>query len=244
MTTYQEALAKAAKLLRLAKSDNPNEAALAASRAQEIIDRWKLDVSGIGVDGALELGSEEPINNFSHDPLDAVAARWKDQLAITLAKINQAQVYRADGGLCLIGRPSDVQTIRYLYTWLCREVERLAARDCAGCGRTYWNNFRIGVVDTVAKKLRLQADETLAAVRQEAAVEAATMGGNTMALVLVNNAIVKMEKKALDVDLWAKKNMKLCACRRSKASSDPGARARGQVAGHEVNMGARAALAA
>jgi hypothetical protein len=44
-----EVFARVAKLFRLSESSNAHEAALAASRAQELIDRHKLDVNGINL---------------------------------------------------------------------------------------------------------------------------------------------------------------------------------------------------
>ena len=106
--TLNEALEKAAKLLRLATSTNPHEAALAASRAQEIMDRFKLSADAVNGAGG-EIKSEEPIRDFASDPLDAGRKldRWRGQLAMAIAAVNQAKVYRGHGGLSLsVARPT------------------------------------------------------------------------------------------------------------------------------------------
>lgn len=59
-----EALAKAAKLLRLAQSSNPHEASLAAAKAQDIMDRFKLSGADIQLDGS------KPAENVMHCPQD------------------------------------------------------------------------------------------------------------------------------------------------------------------------------
>lgn len=231
--THTEALEKAAKLLRLATSSNPHEAALAASRAQEIMDRFKLSADAVNGAGG-EIKTDEPIADFRHDPLERASKvdRWKSWLAMEIAKGNQCKVYLA-GGLCLIGRPSDVQTVRYLFSWMAREIERLAARDCAGCGRTYWNNFRLGAVETVARRLRESAVKTVETVKAEAVAE-----GGESALVIVEKSAALMVKRALDVEIWTKQ--KYPHMRRgssSRSTYNGGARDAGRRAGGEVRIG-------
>lgn len=234
--THADALQKVAKLLRLAQSDNPHEAALAASRAQEIMDRFKLTGADIQIDGQPAAPSE-PVEHFSHDPLDADgSARWKGQLGVVIAKQNQCKLYANRGTLCLIGRASDVQTVRYLYGWMVREIERLAARDCRGCGRTYWNNYRLGAVETVCKRLRESALDTVAAVKAEAV-------GNARALVLVQKSLAVIETQAAEVESYGKRVLHLRARSASRTNFHSGAREAGRKAGGEVRMnGARAAL--
>jgi hypothetical protein len=230
--THEEAMAKAVKLMRLATSSNPNEAALAASRAQEIIDRYKLGALALDYDGA---AAQEPIRDFGFDPLDADErkhASWRSRLASCVAKSNQCKVYLKGygGGIAVVGRPSDVSAVRYLFAWLKREVEALAKRDCAGCGKVYANNYRAGVVETVGKRLAEQRKGTQAAVVAEASAE-----GNPLALVRVQSAVARVERQLAEVEDWSKKNLRLrTTC--SSARHDPSAREAGRQAGHEVRI--------
>jgi len=231
---HEEAMAKAVKLLRLATSSNANEAALAASRAQEIIDRYKLGSLSLDYNGS---AAQEPIKDFGFDPLDPDSKRhasWRTRLASSIAKNNQCKVYLQGGRgtLGIVGRPSDVSAVRYLFSWMLREVEALVKRDCPGTGKMWTNNYRIGVVETVAKRLAEQHDETQAAVKAEAAADA----GNPMALVRVNSAIAKLEAQLGEVNDWAKKNMKLRNCSGGGGRFDDSARNAGRRAGHEVRM--------
>lgn len=230
--THSEALEKAAKLLRLATSSNPHEAALAATRAQEIMDRFKLSADAVNGAGG-EIGSDEPIANFGHDPLERASKvdRWKSNLAVSIAKGNQCKVYLS-GGLCLIGRASDVQTVRYLFAWMVREIERLAARDCRGTSRTYWNNYRLGAVETVARRLRESAAQTIETVKAEAQAS-----GDERAIVLVQKSAALMVQRAVEVEQWAKQNMRLRAGSSSRSNYHCGAREAGRRAGNEVRIG-------
>lgn len=230
--THSEALEKAAKLLRLATSNNPHEAALAATRAQEIMDRFKLSADAVnGVGG--EIATDEPIANFGFDPLERASKvdRWKSSLAVCIARQNQCKVF-LQGGICLIGRASDVQTVRYLFAWMVREIERLAARDCKGTSRTYWNNYRLGAVETVSRRLRESAVQTVETVK----LEAREAGGES-ALMVVERSAALMVQRAEQVEQWAKTNMRLRAGSSSRSNFHSGARNAGRKAGNEVRIG-------
>ena len=238
--THTEAVAKAVKLLRLAQSSNPHESALAASRAQEIMDRFKL--TGLSADLDTETAAE-PIADFCADLLDAgssVMETWRRRLAMTVAKCNECNGYlqtrrtergEVIKGFAIVGRASDAQTVRYVYTWLRREVDRLAGALCAGFGRTYWNNFRIGCVETVCLRLEQTRRETTASVKAEAAAT-----GGTLALVRVERALAVRDQMLADVNTWMKFNLKLPAGKRSSFRSDPSARMAGRAAGHQVSI--------
>lgn len=239
--TLANAMQKAAKLLRLAQSDNPHEAALAASRAQEIIDRYKLNMDTATMGEAGEIESNEPVECFGRDPLDRdkILQRWKAQLAMSIGKQNQVYVWRQGGNLNLVGRPSDVSTVRYFFTFIVREIERIASRDCKGCGRTYWNNFRLGAVETVTKKLAAQHSRTIEAVKTEAIAQ----GG--MALVVVEKNLALMDKRTAEAKEFAHAKHKLKAGSSSQVRYDTSARNAGRQAGRSINVsGASHALGA
>ena len=235
-----EAIEKAGKLLRLATSSNPHEAALAASRAQDIIDRYKLGNVTLSYDDKPG-ETDEPIRDFCDDPLFAGRGRierWRWCLFLAVAKGNQCKGYSARGrGIAVVGRPSDVATVRYFYNWLCREVEQLAQRDGKGYGATYLNNYRLGVVDTIKQKLEAQHAETVASVKAEAT---ATLGDATLALVRVNTAIARIEQRTAEVEDWVKTHLRLGRGSSSRSSYNPGARAAGRAAGQSISIRRRA----
>lgn len=228
---HTEALEKVKKLLRLAQSTNQHEAALAASRAQEIIDRYKIEKFALEYEEIEK--PDEPIKDFGVDPIDNTTATWKYRLAHVLAQVNQCKVYadineKRDRTLNLIGRPSDVATVRYLYSWLAREVDRLADKHCLGCGRTYYNNFRNGCVDTIGERLKEQRKQTAAAVKAEAP--------NPHALMVIESALANQEKHMAEVQRWAQTHMRLQTSTRSAGRSDMSARLAGRQAGHSINL--------
>src|SRR5207248_2223458 len=157
------------------------------------IEQAAIDLAETG-----EAKPDEPIKDFGSDPLERLSRRssWKGRLASILARHNGCKMYNGWNGPSLIGRPSDVATVRYLYGWLRQEVDRLAERDCKGNGTTYANNFRLGVTDTIGNRLYEQQKETQAAVRKEAQALAEQTGASVnLALVRVNNAMARIEQK-------------------------------------------------
>lgn len=234
--THTEAIEKARKLLRLSQSSNPHEAALAAARAQEIMDRFKIGAISAEYENSAPAGIAEEIKNFGDDPVENKGRdSWKWRLLSPLAELNQCKGYGKAGTLCLIGRPSDVATVRYLYAWLAGEIDRLAGKHCVGNGRTYWNNFRIGAVDTVIERLKAQQAETFAAVKTEAIV-AASPGDACRALSVVENSLAVIEQRREEVERWAKVNMKLRAGSASSARYNPSAREAGRAAGRSISL--------
>lgn len=234
-------MAKAVKLLRLAQSSNPHEAALAASRAQELMDRHKL--TGLSADLDPDAAANaEPIADFKADLMEGgshVLDTWKCRLAMTVARQNECKVYghvsldargRKVKGFAIIGRASDAQTVRYLYAWLAREVDRLTDQLCAGYGRVYRNNFRIGCAETVCARLEAARQETVAAVKTEA------QAAGSLALVRVERALVRRERQLAAVEAWAKSHLKLRSGGRRSYTADPSAREAGRQAGHRVAM--------
>ena len=232
--TQEKALRKARALLRLATSSNPEEAAAAAAKAAEIIDRYRLNIAAMQDEGTAA-PSEEPIDDFSRDPLNAKDAkldRWKLHLAQCLAELNQCFLYVTAGKIALVGTASDVATVRFFYGHLETELERLAARHCRGCGRIYWNNFRLGAAETVISRLKQQRAATVQQVRTEAAGT-----GRENALALVNQSLAIMEQRTALAKSWAYARHNFRS--RSMGAGgrfDSGARAAGRAAGHSVNL--------
>lgn len=234
MLTLEQAMAKASKLLKLSTSSNANEAALAASMAQQILTRYGIDQAALAGDGAPQ-GPVEPIGK-DHAPLEEGGRRlagWKAQLAAAIAKANACRAYTSGPSIGIIGRASDVASVRYLYATLALEVERLTQRLAMGQGRTYSNSFRHGVVAAIAEKLAAARAAVAADMRAE---------NSGAALVRIDNALQRVKDADAAVDAWIAANMKMRNAT-SRLRSNATARAAGYSAGQSVNVGGRAAIA-
>lgn len=233
---------KVKKLLRLAESADVNEAATAAAAAQRLMENHRIDQAMIDLDGDEGDGVEdEEIENLHDDPLEASGrlGRWKSQLAMAIASINGCRIYLGRGykdgtaqtTLCIVGRPSDVASVRYLFAYLSGEIERLCKLQGRGLGRTWANSFRMGAVHTVRKRLR----EAQQKARQEA--RAKLKGKGTTALVKLDKALARVDERAKEVEAWMKKNMRLSSARSSASRRDWGAYAAGKRAGDSIDLG-------
>ncbi len=244
--TLDQALEKALKLLRLAKSPNAHEAALAAAKAQEVIDRYKLDINDIDFDAQETKRDNEPVKDFGYeDPLDETSylQAWITKLSFVVSNHNGCRIiYRkvdtmGDGKnrgavIKVVGRPSDVQTTRYLYALLRSEVLRLRDEACVGNGRTFKRQFALGVVDTIARKLNEQRSATEQAIRAENA-------SNPLALVRVNKAIAKQSQRLMEVAKFVEESnpqLRSSSYARTQTITGASARQMGRKEGEKVRI--------
>lgn len=133
---------KLRKLLALTKSDNLNEASVAAGVAARLAAQHDIELAEL--EAAEPNAPREPIEK-DVDPVYTCGRRirWKSRLLGGLATAHHCLFHYRDtiGGLaaCLAGRPSDVATIRYLFAWISTELERLVRKSgYTGAARTDW----------------------------------------------------------------------------------------------------------
>ena len=152
--------------------------------------------------------------------------------------------------LRVIGRASDVNVVRYLLQYCRAEVERLERaaierestfrdpRDGtvlfrrAAPGKTWRNNFKHGVVDSILRAVRREREELLDELR-------ASAGTNTRALVVVDSAAARVVARFREAEVWGKVHLRLRKCSSGGARGDARARALGREAGDGVYEGAR-----
>jgi hypothetical protein len=252
--TRQEAIDLALKLLKLAENNNNvNEAALAAQRAQEILNKYNIEKEMLDEASAVK-EPDEPIQDFSStNPLDVFDMRvtnWKSYLGNILCLHNHCKAYIShrtkevrmgqhiktehNPVLGIIGRQSDARTVKYLYDMLSHEVDKLAAFYGKGQGKSWNVNFRYGVVDAIREKLEEAKKHTQQEMYQEVA-------GNTTALIRLDNAIAKLKEKDNQLQKWVEGKMKLKS-RNVFMRFDGDARAQGKAAGKHINMSNKGSL--
>ncbi len=237
---------KIRKLLALAKSDNVNEAAAAAARAQAIIDNHKIDLALLQEEEQHEEQPEEPVRRCLDFPLFAVARRipaWKWDLAWSLCDANQCRPWSSTeydeaeekyARVCyVIGRTGDAQTVQYLHQYLAHEIDRLA-KTHSGKGRTWLNNFRLGAVSEIERRLKLKKRYDRKALTRSAAES-----GDSTALVKMESALARIEAQDKMVDKWmeAQDDMKYSS-NSSDVYHDPDGFEQGRTAGASVSLGA------
>jgi len=234
----EDAVAKVARLLTLAESQgaDPNEAAVAAAQAAGIMERYKLERAVIN---HYRTEPGEAVSEYNGADSLIVGARiphWRLQLALGISEVLTCKVlYRRghdkSGKRCslvsVIGRPSDVSVLRYLFRFCDREITRLArvaVKDGFIHGRTGGNNYRHGAVMAVVDTLRREQRQT----RETFVAEHGTAG---------TAAIVKLDATAGEVELFvAKYHPKLRNHRGTSARGDDWARRVGYRDGKSIRV--------
>jgi hypothetical protein len=225
------------KLLELAKSDNVNEAGNAAKQAQILMARHNIAEATVS---ALDGEPQEEIEKDLLHRGDKAYASWKGTLALAVCEANQCVCYRTGhgGDMNIVGRPSDANTVRYLFSYLVREIDRLCEAEASlrgNPGRTWRNNFRHGAVEAIDRRLREANREARSAARKEAS-DGDTLGTGA-ALVRVDSAIAKIDQRLREVEDYAARSLKLRAGKASSSRYNPEGREAGRRAGSQIDLG-------
>lgn len=174
MISTKEIIEKVQKLLSLSKSSNANEAAAAAAKANELLDKHRLSLADLetSIEEDVEVAEED--NEYLYQT--GRTTPWKVELANVLTEhygvIYYNEVAWKNGRhftqYRMVGRPSDMSIVKYMYAWLSMEVERLSKQEAKGKGRVYVGSYQKGFVAGVASQLRLSRIE----IRKEASSSA------------------------------------------------------------------------
>ncbi len=226
------------KLLELSKSSNEHEAAQAAARAADLMLQHQIDQAELEPDVA----KAEPITEEVVDDKNKWRVQWRLNLVSGLAKSLGGHCYFQGGRYSVIGSKSVIATVRYMYSYLVPEVERLAdlaykqeAEECRRSdvdppsARAWKGSFRVGCSLVIRQRLVEQREKTFKKARAE---------GKTQAL-----AIVDKEKTAVQEYIAQThgrfRTVGSNAGRRSTSGYEAGA-----AAGRDVNLGGGKAIGA
>ena len=155
-------LSKIKKLLALSTSSNPNEAALAAARAQELLMKHNLTMSQVETHGQESQYCEAFVNTGSRV--------WRRMLLVVIARNNFCEmVYdTATSQAILIGEAHNQEVVTYLHQYLIGQLEPMAATAYKLSGSTihaksWLDSFYVGAVESINKRLETQKNEMAAA---------------------------------------------------------------------------------
>lgn len=223
-----QALDKIRKLLRLGESNNENESAAAIAAAQKLMDKHNISEMMLNINKP----DTEQIDSPS-DPLwkgKHSRSQWRSRLASILANANSCKIYLRVPDIHVVGRPSDISSVRYLFAYCESEIERLSSRYKNG--KSWANNYKMGVCDAIESKLK----EARTEARNELMLERGSEAGA---------AIVRIDNRGTEVIKWMQSNMRLGQGKTfGKQQHDSSARAAGQRDGSNINLGAGKAIAA
>jgi hypothetical protein len=212
-------IAKIKALRALATSSNVHEAAAAAAQAEALLQKHRLD------DAALEAhGRPSETAERAAEPLawhTQHLSWWRVTLGDALVKSHGCADYvsQRGGRRChvIVGRPSDVATVRYLYAWLSTEIARLCDQHGRGDGRSWRHSFCMGAVSAV----RDATNAAKATARQAAA----------------STALVALDRRDQEARAVLNRLEPKLRQTRGGASRDKNAYERGQAAGRAIHLG-------
>ncbi len=196
------------------------EAEAAAARAEAIIAEYQIQDADLETqspdDGAID--ESEPL--FS---TDGNRNKWRSMLASNLAQLHGCYSFchiAATTRQRISGRASDVAIVRYLFGWLCYEIERLAQAEHGKAAR---NAFKLGATCGYIRAMR-ESQRTAFEAEQKASV-----------------AIVLADRVTLSKDIFVNGSQKMWfRNQRTKRTtiSDGEAYQRGQAAGEKLQPSA------
>lgn len=164
MSNLQNIILKVQKLLELSKSSNVHESSAATGAANKLIDQYRLSA----IDIATDSGESDPtVEDDSYIYETGRVIPWKNVLIHVLTThygvANYNDVYFPEGRKVsrfkLVGRSSDIQIVRYMFTWLTAECHRLANLQVKGQGRITVASYCEGFVTGISLQLRASRKE-------------------------------------------------------------------------------------
>jgi hypothetical protein len=244
MNALDNVIEKVKALLRKAhdKAVSKEEAALYAGKAQELMTRHGIEVTIADLHAGKkdeEITSENLISDCCQKD-----RYWLGPLMMRIAEVNGCMCYvrGGDGGrgfFYFIGTKTDGQTSRYVAGWLRSLVDDQTKHHCPAMSDKYRRDFKYGCVQAINEKLRSHRKAAIETARKELG---SGLTGNE--LMIVNNAIIKVEQQLAKVTAWQNEKFKLKDGQSRSRSTNVDARAHGYSVGKtlNVNSGASAAL--
>ena len=224
------------KLLRLSTSSNVNEASNAAAKAQELIDRYKLDMAQVQVENPKEPG-EQIEDDTNGIPCGQRNITWHWHILSSLCDANTCRAWsnykfnrltnKTHREYRLVGTKTNIEIVKYMYAYLVAEIERLSAHEMKfgqgkGNGKTWSNNFKIGAAIAIQDKLAA----THKKVKQDYV--------GTQALAIIQKSEHDLTQYYEDLA----KRLGLKSGASFSVRHDPSAREAGYKAGSNIHLGA------
>ncbi len=222
MSKIDSIIEKVQKLLALAKSSNINEAAAATAAANKLIDQYRLSEADLSLSSEDDQIVED--DGFVYETGRIIP--WKNSLAITLAKhygcaMFNSTIYpngRKVSRYKLIGKKSDIQITKYMFSWLTAECNRLLEKEAYGKGKIFSQSYCQGFVSGVSQQLV----QSRAAAKQEAS----------------SSAIIKIDAREQEAVSFMNKLYNLKSSKAHSASRiDPRAFDAGMSKGKSIHLG-------
>lgn len=166
LTEYTRIIERIRKLLRLSRSANVHEAALAAQRVQEMLSAYNLTLEAVA-DESEELEKARQINRKTRKDLE----EWAHILASRTASVFDCQYFHDPntGETSFVGVGADPEVCGWMYGYLYKTLLRLASEHMRGPARRLRSSkskrearksFLLGAVGVISYRMTAQKKET------------------------------------------------------------------------------------
>jgi hypothetical protein len=222
---------KVKRLLALAKSSNPHEAANAAAKADELMQQHRL--SEAEVEAVVQgKGDRNETIEEDADPLCSFfeAQAWRLTLSRGLCQaygvafwldLTKDVLGKPIRKLIMVGRRSDVEMVRTLYAWLSTEITRLMLADAKGKTLHWRSSYCEGAAEGVVVSLGAQR-----------ASQRPATGHGSKALVLLDDRYEESRRRMYEL------HPNLGKVHAKNSRPDWSAKASGRQAGGNIHLGA------
>ena len=192
--TRDKIIDRVKKLMDLARSSNPNEAALAAQRAQELVERHRIEKE--------ELKEIKAQTGFDVETRTIYTAGklywWQHILADGIAQANYCRYMTNGTEMLVVGAHEDILLVGWLYEIFAGEIKRLFDQIYAhdynrmmlGLPRSKQkarNSFFLGAAGMIVERVKAAREEARRKMKQEAT--------SSQALVCLTDALVRLDAK-------------------------------------------------
>lgn len=156
------------KLLSLGKSSNEHEAALASTRARELLTEYNIELSEVILDS-----KEKEFLEVEESEIEVKRGRWYSFLAGDVAHLFDCRYFRMSSyrrnpykkspyRIVFIGTKVDVEIATYTFTFLRKEVTRFTDGNCVD--KRNKNSYRLGILSRIHERIseeksRIKANE-------------------------------------------------------------------------------------
>lgn len=156
MSDLEKIIEKVARLRALSTSSNVHEATAAAALAEKLIAQYRLSEADLEIDSEESELVEEEVFQYGHN-----LSSWKCTLIAGLSK------HYGCVGLIRLGKPkrhisfgrkSDIELVKYMFSWLSLEIARLSQGACKGRGKGFSNSFCHGAVCGVLDAMHRESE--------------------------------------------------------------------------------------
>jgi hypothetical protein len=201
-------IARIQKLLTLANDGRGNEAeALAAAgKAQELLEKYNLDLAA--VESAGGKGDDSTAREkATHE--EKTGYKYRRNLMVGIAALNflhvqPRQTYTGTrakfAGYTLIGRKVNVAIARTMYEYLVMAIDRVIAEEIPDNRKRlskYAYSMRVGIADRLVERLKEKREAEIAAQKEkDAALRSTNSGAKSNALTITLGDYVRDEEDA------------------------------------------------